>query len=202
MSMINKLAAPLLLLFIHPSLALEFNQVQENTSVLTFDYKQMGVAMEGKFKQFSAQISFDPDKLANAQAHIDVTLASIDTGSREADEEVSGKLWFNTKIYPLASFVSTGIKALGGNRYQASGHLSIKGKTLDIVAPVTFESEGKKGVFKGSFNIKRTSYAIGTGEWADLGTVADDIAIKFHLVVNASPAAVSTSANPPLRKKP
>jgi polyisoprenoid-binding protein YceI len=200
--MINKLVTPLLLLFTHPTLALEFDQVQTNTSVLTFDYKQMGVAMDGKFKKFAAQISFDPDKLANARAHIDVMLESIDTGSRDADEEVSGKLWFNTKTYPLASFVSTGIKALGGNRYQASGHLSIKGKTLDIVAPVTFESEGQKGFFKGSFNIKRTSYAIGTGEWADLGTVADDIAIKFHLVVNTSPAAVSTSANPPLRKKP
>ena len=35
------------------------------------------------------------------------------------NEEVVGKLWFNAKTFPSASFVSTGIKALGGNRYQA-----------------------------------------------------------------------------------
>ncbi|MCX7192049.1 MAG: YceI family protein [Proteobacteria bacterium] len=167
--------------------ALEFNQLQPAQSALSFGYRQMGVAMDGKFNKFTAQISFDPAKLASAQARIDVSLASIDTGSADADEEVAGRLWFNAKTYPLASFVSTGVKQLAGNRYQATGKLTIKGKTLDIVAPVTFQSDGLKGSFDGSFNIKRLSYGIGTGEWADLSTVADDIQIVFHLVVNAAP---------------
>ena len=167
--------------------AVEFNQLQTNESALAFGYKQMGVAMDGKFGKFAAQISFDPAKLATAQAHIDVTLASIDTGSTDADEEVAGKLWFNAKTYPLASFVSSGVKSLGGNRYQATGKLSIKGRTLDVTAPVTFQSTGNRGIFDGSFVINRTAYAIGEGEWRDLGTVADDIQIKFHLIILAAP---------------
>jgi len=182
--------------------AVEYNQVQVNQSALTFGYKQMGVAMEGKFNQFAAQIAFDPARLANAQAHIEVTLASIDTGLRDADEEVTGKLWFNTRVYPLASFVSTGIKPLGGNRYQATGKLTIKGRTLEVFAPVTAQTVGNKAIFDGSFNIKRLAYEIGTGEWTDLGTVADDIQIKFHLVVLAAPAVASSSSNQPPRKKP
>lgn len=182
--------------------AVEYNQIQTNQSALTFGYRQMGVAMDGKFNKFAAQIAFDPEKLANAQARIDVNLASIDTGSQDANEEVAGKLWFDAKTYPQASFVSTGVKSLGGNRYQASGKLSIKGKTLDIIAPVTFTANGRQGLFDGSFNIKRLSYGIGTGEWADLGTVADDIQIVFHLVINATPATASTSSTQPPRKKP
>ena len=166
--------------------ALEFTQLDTNASSVTFFYKQMGVPLDGKFSKFSAQLSFDPARLDKAQARIDIDVASIDTGSAEANEEVLGKLWFNTKTYPTASYVSSGIKALGSNRYQATGKLSIKGRTLDVVTPVTFQPEGSRGVFEGAFTIKRLDYAIGEGEWTDVGTVADEIQIKFHLVVNAS----------------
>ena len=169
-----------------PASALEFKQVQTNESSVTFFYKQMNVPLDGKFNQFSAQISFDPANIAKAQAHFDINVTSIDTGSAEANEEVVGKLWFNAKAFPSASFVSTGIKALGGNRYQASGKLSIKGKTLDVVTPVTFQQTGSRGVFEGAFDIKRLDYAIGEGEWTDVSTVANEIQIKFHIVVNAS----------------
>ncbi len=168
--------------------AIEFKQVQTHESSVTFFYKQMGVPLDGKFSKFAAQLVFDPAKTDKAQARIDIDVASIDTGSIEANDEVVGKLWFNTKTYPAASFVSTGLKALGGNRYEATGKLSIKGKTLNVVAPVTFQVTGNRGAFDGSFIIKRLDYAIGEGEWTDVGTVANEIQIKFHLVVNAAPS--------------
>ena len=187
-----------LLLMACDASAVEYNQVQSNQSTVSFGYRQMGVPMEGKFGKFAAQVAFDPDKLANAQARIDVTLSSVDSGSSDADESVQGKLWFDTRNYPLASFVATGVKPLGGNRYQATGKLTIKGKTLDVSAPVTLAVIGNRAEFNGSFNIKRLSYGVGIGEWTDLDTVADDIQIRFHLVVLASPA--STLSNPPKRK--
>lgn len=168
--------------------AVEFNQVLTNESTVTFGYKQMGVSLDGKFNKFAAQLAFDPARLAKAQARIDIDVASIDTGSDEGNEEVVGKQWFNAKAFPAASFVSTGLKALGGNRYEASGKLSIKGRTLDVKAPVTFQSAGNKGQFDGAFTIKRLDYAIGEGVWTDVDTVANEIQIRFHLVVNVSPS--------------
>jgi len=168
--------------------AVEFKQVQTNESSVTFGYKQMNVPLDGKFNKFSAQIAFDPAKVANAQARIEMDVASIDTGSADGDDAVVGKLWFNAKAFPSATFVSTGLKSLGGNRYEASGKLTIKGKTQNIVAPVTFQAAADRGVFEGSFIIKRLDYAIGEGEWTDLGTVANEIQIKFHIVVNATPS--------------
>lgn len=179
--------AAVLLLITSPVLALEFKQVQTNDSAVTFGFRQMGVPLDGKFNKFAAQVSFDPAQLAKAQARIEIDLASIDTGSADGNEEVVGKKWFNVKDYPTASFVSTGIKALGGNRYQALGKLSIKGRTQDVAAPVTFQSDGKRGIFEGAFEIKRLDYAIGEGEWTDVSSVANEIQIKFHVVVNASP---------------
>lgn len=168
--------------------AVEFKQMQANESTVTFGYKQMGVTMEGKFAKFTAQTSFDPAKLAKAQARIDIALTSIDTGSEEANDEVKAKAWFNTQAFPSANFVSTGVKALGGNKYEAMGKLTIKGKTLDVVAPFTFQANGTSGLFDGVFTIKRLDYNIGEGLWTDVDTVANEIQIKFHFVLTVAPS--------------
>lgn len=167
--------------------AAEFNQVQTGKSTLTFAYKQMGVPMEGKFQKFAARVAFDPAKASAAQAQIEVNLASIDTGFSEGDDEVLGKQWFNTKTHPAAQFVSTDVKALGGNRYEVFGKLTLKGKSLDVSAPFTFRPEGAAGVFDGAFTLKRLDYAIGEGAWADVSAVANEVQIKFHIVADAAP---------------
>ncbi len=165
--------------------AAEFTQVQNDRSAINFTYKQMGVAVDGKFKRFASQLSFDPAKPAAAKASFDVELASVDTGAPEGDEEVAGKPWFNTKAFPTARFVSTGVKPLNGNKYEVTGQLSIKGKTQDVVVPATFTAQGKSGVFDGSFTIRRADFSIGEGSWAKFDIVANDVLIKFRITANS-----------------
>lgn len=169
--------------------AAEFNQVQLDKSTLSFGFKQMGVALDGKFRKFTAKVAFDPSKPTAATAQIEVDLASIDTGSSEGDEEVAGRQWFNSKLFPTAKFVSSGVKVLGPDRYEASGKLSIKGKTVDALAPFTFKQVGSNGTFDGSFVIKRLDFAIGEGAWADVSTVANEVQVKFRIITTASATA-------------
>lgn len=161
--------------------AIEFSQVQPDKSAINFTYKQMGVAVDGKFKRFSSQISFDPAKPAAAKATFDVELASVDTGAPEGDDEVATKPWFNTKAFPTAHFVSGSVKALGGNRYEVAGQLTIKGKTQEVVVPATFTAQGNSGVFDGGFTIRRGDFAIGEGSWAKFDIVANEVQIKFRI---------------------
>ncbi len=175
-----------LLLASLPVQAVEYNQTQLDKSSLTFAYKQMGVPMNGKFSKFAVAVKFDPDKSNSAQAQFDVDLSSIDTGYAEGNEEIAGQQWFNAKVYPAAKFISTGVKALGGNRYEAQGKLTLKGKTQEVSAPFSFKQEGKNGLFDGAFVLKRLDYAIGEGPWADVSAVANEIQIVFHIVANAA----------------
>lgn len=168
--------------------AVEFGQVQADKSTLAFAYKQMGVPSDGKFRKFTAAVAFDPAKLDAASARIDIDLAGIDAGSKEANDEVTGKQWFNVKDFPTARFVSSAIKPLGGNRYEVAGKLTIKDKTLTLNAPFTFKQEGATGIFDGSLTVKRLDYAIGTGAWADVGTLANEVQIVFHIVAGVTPA--------------
>jgi polyisoprenoid-binding protein YceI len=165
--------------------AVEYNTILVDKSSLVFAYKQMGVTMEGRFKKFAIQFSFDPSKPAAAKALVDLDLSGIDAGSTEANEEVAGKAWFNTKAFPQARFVATAIKPVGGNRYDVTGKLSIKGHTQEVNAPFTLAMQGNTAVFEGSFGIKRADFAIGEGVWADFGTIANEIQIKFRFLAAA-----------------
>ncbi len=169
--------------------AIEFNQFQAGKSALSFVSKQMNVPVEGQFRSFRSKLAFDPAKPAAARAELEIDLASIDAGSKDANDEVAGKAWFDTKTHPVAKFVSTSVKPLGGNRFELAGKMTIKGRTLDLTTPVTLRQEGNSATFEGSLVLKRADYGIGEGMWADFSTVANEVQIKFRLVATAATAA-------------
>lgn len=169
--------------------AASFDQVRLDQSRLSFVSRQMAVPVEGQFRRFAVQLAFDPARPAAAQAGIDIDLASIDAGSKEANEEVVGKNWFNVRQFPTARFVSTGVKPLGGNRYEVRGTLSIKGKSREVAAPFSFRPAGAQAVFEGGFVLKRLDFGIGEGPWGDTGIVADEVQIKFHIVTGVAKPA-------------
>ena len=163
--------------------AVEFNVVQPEKSRVAFVSKQMGVPVEGGFGKFAAQIAFDPAKPEAGRAQIDLDIASIDAGSAEANDEVKSKAWFDTRQFPRASFVSTGVKPLGGGRYEARGKMTIKGKMRDVVAPFSFKADGNAAVFEGVIPVMRLQFGVGEGLWSDTGTVADEVQVKFRFAV-------------------
>ena len=155
-------------------------------SQITFVSKQMNVPVQGRFKKFTAQIDFDPKKLASAKAQIEVDLASIDTGSPDADAEVGKKAWFNSSVFPSARFTSSSVGQAGPEKYQAHGKLSIKGIAQDVVAPFTVKRSGTTLTYDGSFTLKRLQFKIGEGAWSDTETVADDVQVIFHIVTTGN----------------
>ena len=162
--------------------AAEYRTVQTDKSSITFVSRQMSVPVEGAFKTFSAQLRFNPEKPAAASAHIVIELASIDAGSAEANDEVKGKSWFNVAEFPRAEFVSTTLKPLGAGKFEASGKMTIKGKTLDVRAPFTVQENKGELKIDGMLQLNRLAYGIGSGVWSDTSVVADEVQIKFYLV--------------------
>lgn len=161
----------------------ELSAVQLDQSSIAFVSRQMSVPVEGAFKKFMARISLDPARPEAGRARIEIDLASLDAGSAEANDEVKGKSWFNTREFPQASFVSTAVRALGGSRFEAVGKMTIKGKTLETRAPFTLKQEKGILILDGAFPLKRLAYGIGSGAWSDTSVVADEVLVKFHFVL-------------------
>ena len=182
-NLVNKLlVAAAIVLFTMPVAA---QTVLYDKSRITCVSRQMSVPVEARFKRFSAQIAFDPAKPAAGKARLDIDLDSFDIDNAEVNDEVVGKQWFDAHTYPKATFVSTAIKPLGSNRFEVRGPLTIKGRTHEVIAPFTYKEDGGTAVFAGAFPIKRLQYNIGEGVWKDTDTVADEVQIKFRIVVAA-----------------
>jgi len=161
----------------------EFTVLRPQQSSITFVSKQMGVPVEGVFRKFTARIAVDPAKPEAGTAHIEIDLASIDTGLTEANEEAAGKAWFDTRNHPHASFTSGSVRRSGDKGYEVLGKMTIKGKTMDIKAPFTLKQDADMLVIDGMFPIRRLDYGIGSGIWADTDTVADEVQIRFRFTV-------------------
>jgi polyisoprenoid-binding protein YceI len=158
-------------------------QVVPAQSEIGFTSKQMGVPVDGKFRKWDAQMSFDPKKLEASKVAFTIDTGSASFGSPETDAEVPKAAWFNAAKFPQATFQSSAIKALGANRYEVAGKLTIKGSVRDVVVPVALAQAGNVTTATGAFTIKRLDFKIGEGEWADTSMVANDVQVKFKLAV-------------------
>ncbi|WP_408368468.1 YceI family protein [Paraburkholderia sp. RL18-103-BIB-C] len=169
------------LLAVTPAFALATVDTAKSTVIATS--RQMNVPVDGKFRKFTAQLDFDPAKPAVGSANLTIDTSSYDLGDESYNQQVRGKDWFDTAQFPNATFVSSAIaSADGANRFKVIGKLTIKGKSQNVVVPVTVTQQGASQTFDGLLPIKRTQYDIGTGEWKDTSVVADEVVIKFHIV--------------------
>lgn len=179
------LAAALSLCALGSAGATEYTSLNADASRVSFGYSQMNVSMDGRFGDLKAtKFNFDPERPEAAKVTIEVALSSIDAGYTEANAELEKDEWLKLAAHPLATFQSGKVKALGDNRYQVTGLLSIKGNTKEVTAPFTFKEDGGAGVFEGAFTFQRADFGIGEGQWKDFSIVANDIQIKFHVVAN------------------
>jgi len=161
--------------------AVEYNQVNAAASQISFTFSQFGSRVYGTFGQFEGTLDFDTQNPATAHAVLNIQLASIDAGSSDANTELKKTAWFDTEHYPLGTFKSTSVKALGGDRYLFIGDLTLKTITRKVEVQVQLKPESGIGVFVGEFALNRDDFKVGEGEWAD-GVVSKDINIRFRMV--------------------
>ncbi len=161
--------------------------LQAAGSEIAFTTRQVGVPVEGRFGRFSAQIVLDPKKPEAGSVSLTIDTGSARFGSAELDTEVPKATWLNVARFPQATFQSSSIKAAGPGRFEVIGKLTIKGATGNVTVPVQLVQSGAVSTATGSFTIKRLTYKVGEGEWADTSLLADDIQVRFKLALTGLP---------------
>lgn len=150
-------------------------------SEMVFAIRQMGVPVEGRFGKFTAQITLDPKKPETGSVAFSIDTASARFGTAELDAEVPKPTWLNAAKFPQATFASTGVKGLGGGKFEVTGKLSIKGATKDITVPVQVVQAGATSTATGSFTLKRLDFKVGDGDWTDTSLLANEVQVRFKL---------------------
>ncbi len=156
--------------------------VDKAASRIRFKSAFSGMAFEGGFGRWDAQINFDPKNLAGSKATVSVDVASATTGDKDRDETLPSGDWFNAPKFPRATFVTTAIKSLGGDRYQAQGNLTLKGVTKPVTLPFTLTIQGDTARMNGQATLNRSQFGVGQGQFAGADTVPYEVTVTVAVV--------------------
>jgi len=170
------------LMLFAPLTPLRAQTIDYAKSSVKFVSRQMNVPTAGQFRKFAGQVEWNPGNPAGSRASVEVDLSSIDLGDASFDEEARSKGFFNVASFPKATFTSTAVRDLGGGRYEAAGKLGIKGITRDVLVSFTVKDEGSVRVFDALLPLKRLEFKVGEGAWAETDILANDVAVRIHLV--------------------
>lgn len=156
-------------------------------SEIVFTGGQMGVPMQGRFQKFSVDAAIDLAALETSRVRLAIDTDSVALPARDFTTEIKRRRWFDTANFPEAVFESTQFRALGENRYEITGTLTLKGVSQEIVVPLTLAAAGEELLAEGQFELKRLDFNIGDGPWADTDTVADEVQVRFKLRLQPQP---------------
>ncbi|MDB5287875.1 MAG: YceI family protein, partial [Mucilaginibacter sp.] len=95
--------------------------------------------------------------------------ASVSTDNEKRDAHLKSADFFEVEKFPALTFVSTGIKPTGTNKYQLTGNLTIHGVTKPAVFDMWYRgtitnpmSKAPDAGFKVTGTIKRSDFAFGS----------------------------------------
>ena len=155
--------------------------VDYDKSRLGFAAVQAGNPFEGRFKEFSATIKFDPKDLPGSKISVTVEIASFTTDDGQRDGGASGSEWFDTSNFPQATFETTAIRSTGDKAYEMDGTLTLKGISKPITIPFTLDINGDKAEAQSSFGLMRTLFNVGTGQWEAESAASQEVKMKVDI---------------------
>ena len=175
----------LILVLVCGSVALAASKwtVQPKESKLTFVGIQQGAEFTGVFERFNADIKFDPQDLAGSRFDVKIDTASVDSRSSDRDDTLKSDDFFAVKQYPTAHYVTDRFTAKGGNKFSATGKLTIRNVTREVPIEFTFENKNGSAWLKGGAQLKRLDFGVGQGDWKDTEQVGNEVKVNFVLLL-------------------
>ena len=169
-------------------------KVDPKASTINWGAKKVTGTHAGTVPLESGTLVVDNDKLKGGSFVADIkSLVVTDV----KDQEMNGKLtnhlksddFFSVEKHPQAKLVISSVTPKGGNAYDVTGKLTIKGITQDVKFPATVTADAKKVTANAKVSIDRTKYDIkfrSTNFFENLGDKAidNDFTLDVNLVAN------------------
>ncbi|EUJ46979.1 YceI family protein [Listeria riparia] len=163
-------------------------------SSIEFQVKHMMVSkVKGAFKNFSADLTLDPEDLTTANLSFTVDAASIDTRQEQRDGHLKGPDFFDVENYPSITFQSTNIVADSSNEYKVTGDLTIRTITKPITFNVEYEGTSKDPMsgnmvagFEGTGKFNRKDFELNYNAVLETGGVLIGDEVKLNIQIEVS----------------
>lgn len=154
------------------------------SSTIDWTAHWQGNPVKGGFKQFTIRAqNLVPTHPAGATLSMQLDTTSITASSPDITNALRGAAWFAVKQHPQATF--TGTVKHGTNGLKADGRLELKGHQQPLSFPLQVRRKGDGLLLEGHFDLRRTDFGIGAGQWRSGKVVARDVQVRFSVLMNS-----------------
>ena len=145
----------------------------------------------GRFTKFEGTIVLDRAKPAESSVDLKIEATSIDTGNPNRDKHLNSADFFDTAKFPEITFKSTKVLPKGGDVYEVTGDLTMRGVTKPVTLSVTsngFTGDGRGGQKAGfdvTGKIDRKDFGVSWNATVDQTTMlSDDVDLLITVEAN------------------
>lgn len=124
-------------------------------SSVVFRIKHQDVGyVYGMFRGYDGDFVFDEDNLEESSFNFTIDATSIFTNEEDRDDHLRSPDFFAAEEHPEITFESTSVQHRGGDTYEITGDLTMRGTTDEItmVADETGSGTGREGEFRRGFH--------------------------------------------------
>ncbi|MGN6493368.1 MAG: YceI family protein [Agriterribacter sp.] len=164
--------------------------IDPSHSELVFKIRHLMITnVTGSFKSFSSEVETEGDAFDTAQVTFTGKVDSITTGNDQRDGHLKSADFFDVENHPEFTFKSTSIKKKGGEDFELTGDLTLRG----VTKPVTFNVEAGgivkdpwgqvKAGFSVSGKINRKDFGLNWSAVTEAGgvVVSDEVKIQAEV---------------------
>ena len=147
--------------------------------------------VHGRFDSFEGRLHLDGSDPTKSSVMLTIDAASIRTNNADRDAHLHSSDFFDVLRYPTITFESTGVAALGDDRYRVTGNLTIKAITRPVDLDLTYQGNavdpyGQRRVgIEGSGSVKRSEWGLLWNVMLEAGGVVLSDRIDLELDISA-----------------
>lgn len=137
----------------------------------------------GQFMDYDGQIILNHDNPDQSSVKITIKTASIMTGQAEFDAHLKSADFFDVEKYPTASFISTKVADIEGDKATVEGNFTLLGITMPLTLKVRFNKRAmdiKTNKMRSGFSVKTTLKRSLWGMTNYLPFIGDDVLIRIE----------------------
>ena len=158
-------------------------------SEAVFQVRHLLSKVRGRFSEFDGTIDFDEENPEQSSVTFTIQTASIDTNQPDRDAHLRSEDFFAVERFPTLTFMSTGVTRRGGQSFDVSGDLTIRGVTQAIVLPVEYLGKARdpwgreKLAFETEITLNRKDFGLTWNAALETGgfLVGDEIRVTISL---------------------
>lgn len=156
-----------------------------DNSFIRFVAVQAGADFTGEWRQWQADMRFQPDQLAQSRFRVSIATDGVSTNDDDRDSTLQDSEWFNAKAYPNIIFETGQIKP-DGDAFAAAATLTLKGNTYPVNFRFSVANSGATRTLTGESTLDRLAINVGTGEWTDTEWVGQFVNVNVRVVATVS----------------